>query len=223
VLVVKSQFQRAIVITLLVAGATLGTAPRAGAQDDGGGYVSVGGSLSHRQRAGESATTYTDFKNGLGANIAAGFQRKAVAIEGEFTYFKNDGKTVASTATGPAAGLGSVSLKFFFANVRYTAGGSRARLYLGGGVGGYKSTLNGLTNTIANSFGFVANGTNDGIPFAYQARVGADFALSSRVALLAGYRYVRGGDLLFLGTAFGDLRPDGVKMQSAEVNLKFGF
>ena len=41
--------------------------------------------------------------------------------------------------------------------------------------------------------------------------------------LMAGYRYLHGNDLTFLGTAFGDLHPNGVKMHHAEANLKIGF
>src|SRR5439155_23033254 len=120
--------------TLFLAAAAVATPAVA---QESGGYVSVGGGFQHRQKAGESADTYTLWKNGPAFNVAAGAGTKSgVAIEGEFSFFKNASKTTAATVTGPQPGVGDVTLKFFFANVRYTAGGSRAHLYLGGGVGG---------------------------------------------------------------------------------------
>src|SRR5262245_28881800 len=133
---------------------------------DGGGYVAVGGGFAHRQKAGENPQTYVLFKNGYAFNIAAGGQMKSgLAVEGEFSHFNNGARIVSSPATGPDTGVGSVSLNFFFGNLRYTVPTGPVRIYLGGGLGGYKSTLNDLSNTIAESFGFVANGTSDSITF----------------------------------------------------------
>jgi len=216
------QFVRRTIGTSLFLATALTAAP-AFAQD-AGPYISVGGGFQHRQRAGESATTYTDWNNGGVFNVAAGAQTKSgLAIEGEYSYFKNASKVTASDVTGPAEGTGNVSLNFFFGNLRYTVPAGPVRLYVGGGLGGYKSTLHDLSNTIAKSFGFEANGSNDGIVFAYQARVGLNFHLGGHAGLDAGYRYTHGGDLLFKGTEFGDLTPNGAKMHILEANLRFGF
>ena len=188
-------------------------------------YVSVGGDVQHRQRAAEDSATYTDWKMGPGVNVAAGVEAKGgLAVEGEYTYFRNSSKTTAAPATGPQPGVGYVNLNMFFANVRYTMPTKGpVALYVGGGAGAYKSSLQGLSNTVAQSFGFVANGSNDGLVFAYQARVGASVKVSKHIAVLAGYRYVHGNDLLFKGTAFGDLTPNGAKMHALDVNLKVNF
>jgi opacity protein-like surface antigen len=220
---VENCVRRAVATTLFLAAAAVATP--ALAQDSGGGYVSVGGGLAHRQKAGESPTTYTLFKKGYGLNVAAGGETKTgVAIEGEYSHFSNKAKTVASDATGPATGQGSISLDFFFLNVRYTVPSQGpVQVYLGGGVGGYKSTLHDISNSIAAQFGLFANGKNDGVVLAYQGRAGVEFKVSDRVKIGAGYRYVRGRDLLFVGTDFGDLRPDGATLHNAEANVRFRF
>ena len=220
---VQNRVRYAVGATLFLALAAVATP--ALAQDTGGGYVSVGGGLAHRQKAGESPTTYTLFKNGYGVNVAAGFETKAgVAVEGEYSHFSNKAATVASDATGPAPGQGSISLNFYFVNLRYTVpSNGPVHVYVGGGVGGYRSTLHDISNTSAAPFGFFANGTNEGVVFAYQARAGVEFKVSDRVKIDAGYRYVRGQDLLFKGTDFGDLRPDGATLHNAEANVRFRF
>jgi hypothetical protein len=45
----------------------------------------------------------------------------------------------------------------------------------------------------------------------------------ARSGILIGYRYLHGNDLLFQGIAFGDLRPNGAKVNSLEVAFKIGF
>lgn len=191
--------------------------------EDGGVYVAVGGGWQQRLRAGETATTYTDFKNGHAFNVAAGYEFQRLAVEGEVSFFGNDAEVVASDATGPQEGVGGVTMQFFMANTRYSFGEAAVRPYVGAGIGGYKSDLNDLSNVVAEMFGFVATGSNDGLTFAYQLRAGVQMHLVGRSDLLLGYRYVRGSELLFLNTAFGDLRPDGVRMHNIEATLKIGF
>ena len=218
---VHSLVRRVVTGSVFVAAAM--TAAPALAQG-AGGYVSVGAGFQHRLKAGESDTTYTLWKNGGVFNVAAGVQSKTgLAVEGEYSRFKNASRITASDVTGPAPGTGDVTLDFFFGNLRYTVPAGPVRVYVGGGLGGYKSTLHDLSNTIAQSFGFEANGKNDGIVFAYQARAGLNFHFSSHVGLDAGYRFTHGGDLLFKGTEFGDLTPNGAKMHVLEANLRFGF
>lgn len=187
------------------------------------GYVLAGGGFEHRMRSGEDAFTYIDFGNGYDVNVAAGYSfADSISVEGEYSYFRNPTNTVSSVATGPQTGMGNVALRVVMGNVRFELP-TPVGLYVGGGIGGYKSYLHDVTNPIANQFGFVANGASDGLVFAYQLRAGAKFKVSPHAAVLAGYRYFHGGDLLFLGTAFGDLRPSGAHVHSVEANLKVTF
>jgi opacity protein-like surface antigen len=211
-------------LALIVFGALIAATPSpAQAQDGSGPYVTVGGGYQHRLRAAENAQTYTDFNDGFALNGAAGYEFGHLGIEGEYSYLRNTDKTTAAAVTGPQNGLGNVTLSFVMANFRYEIPAGRLRPYVGAGIGGYKSTLHGISNVVAKSFGLEANGTNDGVPFAFQVRAGLDFAISNRSGVLIGYRYLHGGDLLFLGTQFGDLRPDGVKVHSLEGAIKIGF
>lgn len=218
---IAQTFVRRTIGTSLFLAAFLAAAP-AFAQ---GPYVIVGGDVTHRERSAESSTTYTDWKVGWGFNAAGGYQTKTgLAVEGEYSLFNNASRVTASDVTGPAPGVGHVHLNMFFANGRYTVPiPGPVSVYFGGGLGGYKSTLYGLSNTIAQSFGFAANGTNDGVVFAYQLRAGATLKFGKHFGVLAGYRYVHGNDLLFKGTAFGDLTPNGAKLHCFDFNLKIGF
>jgi opacity protein-like surface antigen len=204
----------------IVIGLTIGVPAVASAQ----AYVFGGGAVQQRQLAGESATTYTEFDPGFAINAGGGYAFGVIGVEGEYSYLRNNNKIVASTATGPADGLGNIGLRFFMANVRISPAGDRAiKPYLSGGVGGYKSYLHDVSNVIANAFGFRANGVSDGITPAFQFRAGIGFRVGSRAEAMVGYRYLRGGELLFLGTAFGDLRPDGAKTHHLEGGIKIGF
>lgn len=191
--------------------------------DEGHVYVSAGAGWQHRERAGETTTTYTDWKKGYALNFAAGYEKRNLAFEGEVSFLKNDTDIVAATVTGPQEGVGDVTMRFFMANVRYTFTDAPLRPYIGGGLGGYKSTLHGVSNVVAQSFGFEADGTSDGVTFAYQLRAGVSLQVSDRADVLVGYRYLRGSELLFEGTEFGDLRPNGAKVHSLEAALKFNF
>ncbi len=210
----------------VVGGLSLFASPAAAQATTGtsGPYAMAGAGFTHRQQSSEDASTFTDFENGYDVNVAGGYKVGMVAVEGEYSYFRNSSKTTASVVTGPQPGVGNVSLKAFMANVRFESPSSvSVGGYVGAGIGGYKSYLNGLSNTVAQSFGFVADGSNDGVVLAFQLRAGVLFHLAPRVAVLAGYRYFHGGDLTFLGTAFGDLHPSGARIHSGEAAVKIGF
>jgi opacity protein-like surface antigen len=212
------------VSVMAVALVALGTAAPVGAQDSTGVYVIGSAAWQQREKAGESSTTYTTFDPGFAVNGAIGYQFGVVGIDGEFSYMKNKTKNVASTVTGEAEGMGEIALRSFMGNVRFSpAAGSPVRPYFGAGVGVYKSYLYDVTNVIANSFGFEANGTSDGMTFAYQFRAGVGFAVAEKSEVFVGYRYFKGSELLFIGTEFGDLRPDGAKTHSLEGGIKIGF
>ncbi len=221
----------AFALAVLVVVATLAPAAPARAQS-GGPYVAVGGGFENRQRSGEDAFTYIDFGNDFAVNVAAGYKyqdeeklARNLGIEGEFSYLRNTTNTVSSVVTGPQAGIGNVTLRVGMANVRYEIPipASFVGAYVAAGVGGYKSYLNGVSNVVAQPFGFVANASSQGVTFAYQLRVGAQFHVAPRADLLAGYRYLHGGNLTFLGTAFGDLRPTGARIHSLEGTLRIRF
>ena len=211
--------------------ATLVPATPARAQSSGA-YVTAGGGFANRQRSGEDAFTYIDFGNDFAVNVAGGYlyqdeekRARNLSVEGEFSYLRNNTNTVSSVVTGPQAGLGNVALRVGMANVRYEIPIPSATFgaYVAGGIGGYKSYLNNVSNVVAQPFGFVANSASQGVTFAFQLRAGAQFRLAPRADLLAGYRYLHGGDLTFLGTAFGDLRPSGARIHSFEAALRVRF
>jgi opacity protein-like surface antigen len=192
--------------------------------DDSGWYVIGGAAYQQREKAGESETTYTTFDPGFAVNGALGYEFGLVGVDGEFSYLRSQTDVVASTATGPAEGLGNVALRAYMANVRLNlAPGSPVSPYVGAGIGGYKSYLHDVSNVTAHAFGFDANGTSDGVTLAYQFRAGIGFGLGGRSEVQVGYRYLRGSELLFLGTEFGDLRPDGVRTHHLEGSVKVGF
>jgi opacity protein-like surface antigen len=211
---------KSVAYFVLLGAMTFAFAPAARAQ--GGGYVRVDGGFQHRAPASEDAQTYTDWDNGYAVDVAGGYETKVkLSFEGEYSHLKNNDMTTASAVTGPAAGLGDVTLNFVMGNVRYAATVARhVNVYVGGGLGGYKSTLHSISNVIANSFGIDANGTNDGVVFAWQVRAGVEVPVASHVTVFGGYRYLHGGDLLFKGTAFGDLTPNGVKVNAVEGGVK---
>ncbi len=212
------RFSAITVMTLCVSAASF-------AQSTGSGpYLTVGGGVQHRQRASDNPQTYTDWKRGYAFNVAGGVQLGAVGIEGEFSQLNNHDKTTAAPVTGPQPGMGDVTLRLFMANVTYSVkGNGPLGLFVSGGAGGYKSYIHDLSNVVAASFGLFANGTNDGLPFIYQLRGGATYDVSSRAALLLNYRYIHGNELLFKGTDFGDLRPNGTKNHVVEAAVRLGF
>ncbi|HEX3703470.1 MAG TPA: porin family protein [Vicinamibacterales bacterium] len=211
---------KTVAYSILVGVMSLAFVPVASAQD--GAYVRVDGGFQHRARAAENAQTYTDWDNGFAIDAAVGYETKSrVSFEGEYSYLKNNDKTTASAVTGPAPGLGNVSLDFFMGNVRYDAPvAPSVDVYVSGGLGGYKSYLHGISNTIAHSFGIDANGSNDGVVLAWQVRAGLEARVTPHVGVLVGYRYLHGNDLLFKGTAFGDLMPNGVKINAVEAGVR---
>jgi opacity protein-like surface antigen len=201
--------------------AMLAAVPAAQAQE--GPYVRVDAGFQHRARASENPQTYTDWKNGYAFDVAGGYEAGShIAVEGEFSTLNTKDKITAAAVTGPQTGVGDVSLRFFMGNVKYSTPGP-VRLYVSGGVGGYKSYLHGISNVVAKSFGFEATGSNDGVVFAWQARAGVDFAVAPKVGIIAGYRYLHGGDLLFKNTGFGDLTPNGVKINAVEGGVRVTF
>lgn len=188
------------------------------ADDTSGAYAVASGAIVWRARAGENSTTFIDFEPGDAFNVAFGYAIKRTGFEFEYSHVSNWTQTVAATATGPAPGLGNVSLDFKMVNLRYEL--SKAgpiTPYVSVGAGEYESHLNFITNPIANSFGLVANGTSYGETLAYQARAGVGLKLAKNVQLLLGYRFLRGGNLVFKDTAFGLLTPNGATLNQIEI------
>jgi opacity protein-like surface antigen len=217
---------RRATIAALAFGALAMPAVNSPALADGtsGVYAIVSGAVVWRVPAGEDPTTYIHFAAGDGVNIAVGYQfNKRIGADFEYTHTINWAQTVAATATGPAPGLGNVSLDFKMLNGRYEVpmAGPFAP-YVSVGVGEYESHLNGITNTIASAFGLTVNGTNTGETLAYQARAGVMFKAAKNVQLLLGYRFLRGGNLVFNNTAFGTLTPNGATLNQIELGAKFG-
>jgi opacity protein-like surface antigen len=94
------------------------------------------------------------------------------------------------------------------------------RPYLAAGFGGLKASLDGITRADGPQPRIALTGSNEGVVFAYQLRAGAGIRLARRVEALVGYRYLRSGELLFIGTALGNLRPTGARTHHVETGLK---
>jgi opacity protein-like surface antigen len=195
------------------------------ADDTPGWYATLGGAYQKRLRSGESATTYTEFEPGYAVSAGFGYQfLGGLGLDGEVGFMRNNTDVVASDVTGPAAGVGHVTARSVMANVRYTVlTGGPIVPYVGFGIGGYRAQLHGLSNVIAADFGFFADGTSEGVTFAYQVRTGAEFPVHPNLALQAGYRFFRGSPLEFRGTMFGDLNPTGARTHSLELGARFRF
>jgi opacity protein-like surface antigen len=194
------------------------------AEEEGGWHVIVAGALQHRRRSADSDVTYFDFNQGFAAGGGVGYHFGPLGFDGEFTYLRNAADIVATPATGPLDGLGHVALAAYLGNLRFTfPARGRFSPYLAAGFGGLKSYQHHVSNSAALRAGLEADGANDGLVFAYQFRAGASVRVTERVELLVGYRYLRAGELLFMDTALGDLRPDGVKVHHLEGGVRMAF
>ncbi len=197
---------------------------RASAQDDETGwYLLATGSLQQRQRSSEGAATYADFNAGFGAGSAIGYFVGPLAFEGEFSFLRNAADVVAFPSFGTGEGTGSATVQAYMGNLRFSfAPRGPFTPYIAAGFGGLKSGLHSLSNALGAAAGLAADGSNNGIVVAYQFRVGAGVRLTPRAQLLVGYRYLHGGELLYVDTAFGDLRPDGVRTHHLEATVRIG-
>jgi opacity protein-like surface antigen len=215
------------VLSLAVAG-ILGVGSGAQAQVAGeaaGWYATGTGAYQHRQLSGESDVTWTTFDRGFDVGAGLGYQfLNGVGVDGEVRYARNATNVVAAEATGPAEGLGRIPLRLAMVNLRYAIPTGHALVpYVGLGIGGYRSYLQGVSNAIAAAPGLQVDGPSDGLTFAFQARAGVEVPVHPNAGLLVGYRYFRGGDLLFRGTTFGDLTPTGAKTHGLEAGMRFRF
>jgi opacity protein-like surface antigen len=222
-----------LISALVFAGSCVALASSAQAQSmsqtGSGFYLSATGGWQKRSLSGESSTTWTTFKSGSQYSLAGGYRFGGLRLELEHIGFTNDTKTVASDMTGPADGSGKITGQAQMLNGYYDIAvpGWSVRPYVGIGFGQYSTTIKNLSNTVLLAVPpdqggpFVVVSSKSDHPSAFQLQLGMNYAVTSALDLSFGYRYFKGGTLLFKGTPFGDLRPSGAKLNSISVGLSY--
>jgi opacity protein-like surface antigen len=190
-----------------------------------GFYITTSGAVSFRQRSGETADTFTDFKTGFAVNGAVGYRFGDFRTDVEFTHFNHPVEAVSAAPTGRRPGDGKVAGNAFMLNLYYDIpiSNSRFKPYIGAGVGTYSTRIKNLTNDTLNSFGLVVENERSNNVFAFQLRAGLGYQVSDSANLFLGYRYFSGNTITFTDTIFGTLKPSGAKLHNIEAGVRFLF
>ncbi len=166
-------------------------------------YLRVSAGPQHRMRASDSAGT-TTFKTGYVINAALGYQMRSHHFEAEIASFNNRCKTTdpAGDAIGVERSSGNVDVDTLMANYAYDIplGRTPVALYLGGGVGMCRVSINGLTTPSLRTLpvewgGPVVVYAKSDWTSAYQLRAGVTYRANSRINLLLGYRLMKSSTL----------------------------
>jgi opacity protein-like surface antigen len=179
-------------------------------------YLRVSAGPQHRMRASDSAGS-TTFKTGYVIDAALGYLVRSHHFEAEIASFNNRCKTTdpAGDAIGVEPSSGNVDVDTLMANYAYDIplGHSRAALYLGGGIGMCRVSINGLTTpslrTLPAEWGgpVVVYAKSDWAS-AYQLRAGVTFRPSPRLNILLGYRLMESSTLDINLTDGSTIHPD---------------
>lgn len=208
----------------------LGAPAAVQAQDDpaSGVYVSGSGAIQSRKYA-EDFIGRATFDPGQHWNIAGGYAFPAgIRAEFEYSYFKNDfDELVFFTPTGdspPEPGDGNVDGKMWMINGYFDIPtGGWLRPYVGAGGGRMKARINELSSPTFRAIPIVIDSETPWLN-AFNVRAGLGIDLSSQAAILLGYRFLRGEQLLYPIPAAGiTLEPNGVQTHNFEFGLKVVF
>lgn len=194
-------------------------------------YVSLSGAYQWRERSGESADTFTDFKGGYNFSGAIGYRFGDFRTDVEVSLFGNAIEAVSASVTGRRPGDGNVTGRAFMLNLYYDIPirNSPLKPYLGGGIGIYNTKINNLTNDLLASvpaqFGgpFIVEDEKSNEVFAFQIRAGLGYEINSTWTVFLGYRYFGGSTLTFTDTIFGTLKPSGARLHAIEVGTRISF
>lgn len=188
-------------------------------------YLSGSAALSFRERSGESAVTFTDFKAGFSPSVAVGYRFGDFRADVEYTHFNHPVEAVSAAPTGRRPGDGKVLGNAFMFNLYYDIpiANSRLKPYVGAGIGTYSTRIRGLTNDTLAGFGLVVDNERSNNVFAFQVRAGLGYAVSDSVDLFLGYRYFGGNTITFSDTIFGTLKPSGAKLHNIEAGVRILF
>lgn len=198
-----------------------------------GVYVQADIGAQYRDSAGENGDTVTYFKSGFYGSAGLGYRlNKNFRLSAEYTNQSSNADQVSATyGTGnplngiPQPGLGAIVLNQYTFNAYYDAPGfgykKRIRPYVGVGVGTQKSSIIGISNTVAAPFGLYANGDTWAPLVTFQA--GAAYVVNKNTEIYAGAKYADGSELLFRNTDFGNLLPMSSRNWSVSGGVRYTF
>jgi opacity protein-like surface antigen len=173
----------------------------------------------------------TTFETGYAVNGFIGHRFNNFRVEGEVFYMVNNNDTTdpAGPQIGEEDSSGDVDFYGFFANVYYDfpIKNTKFKPYLGGGLGGHKVSINGLTTATLRNLppefgGPVVVYADSDWAFAYQLRVGSSYVLSQKTEVFLGYRYLNGSKLEFNLSDGSSIHPD-VEVHSLEAGFRVNF
>ncbi len=193
-------------------------------------YLRASVALQHRERASDSAGS-TTFKTGFVIDGALGYALRAHRFEAEISQFNNRCKTTdpAGDAIGVERSSGNVDVDALMANYAYEipVGASRVSLYLGGGVGLCRVSINGLTTpslrTLPAEWGgpVIVYAESDWAT-AYQVRAGVTFQPRPRLNILLGYRLLKSATLDINLADGSTIHPDA-RLHALEAAVRYAF
>ncbi|PTY03832.1 hypothetical protein DB347_21645 [Opitutaceae bacterium EW11] len=215
-------------LTALSGAVLLGSEARAAEASDF--YFSASTGPMWRARATDSAGS-TTFKTGFTASGALGYRFGAQRLEAEYTYFANDCDT--TDPAGPAIGVepssGDADGSVFMANYYYDFApiAGRFQPFVGGGLGSYRVSINGLTTPSLRTLpaewgGPVIVYAKSSWTLAYQVRCGVKYRLTERADVLLGYRYLKGSDM-DINLVDGSTIHPNAKLHGVDVALHISF
>lgn len=201
-------------------------------ETEGAGAFTVSATAGYqkRDRAVDSAGT-TTFKGGYLLDTAFGYREKGHHVEAGYTYFYNKCRT--TDPAGPAIGVepssGNVDVDAVMGNYSYTfsPGIRKLDVYLGGGYGRYRVSINGLTTPSLRTLpaewgGPVIVYAKSSWTNAYQLRGGVKFSPSEGWDILAGYRFFD-GSTMDIKLADGSVIHPECTIHAFEATLRFSF
>lgn len=186
-------------------------------------YFQLGLGPQWREPASDSAGSIT-FDTGFAVNAAAGFRTPWwVRAEFEGAYFSNNLDTLTVKGSVKRKADGEVTATSLFGNLYVDIPLKQIGLtpYLGGGVGSYKISVDGLTNDDLRQIP-LAIYSDSSWTFAWQLRAGASYALNQNVDLLLGYRYFHGQDTDMVNPVGQVLHPN-MRLHNMEIGVRYNF
>lgn len=187
----------------------------------GGAAIPGETDLSSPDVAGLTATS--EFDTGFMVGGAVGYRWSPFRVETELSYRQNDIDEIDFGSAGELDGAGDVAALTGFVNAFYdvdlaSVGLEKLSPYVGGGIG----VANLDTDSDADA---IVDVDDSDTAFAWNVQAGIAYAVTERVELGIGYRYLATGDASFdVGTAAGGsgtLDTDG--FQSHEVLASVGY
>lgn len=197
-------------------------------------YLSFSGGPANRDTVHEisDARTFIEFDTGFAVNGALGYRFDMFRIEAEYSFMNQEcARAGAVGLSSPTTGNVNLKALMFNAYHDFEFDGWCWKPYVGGGLGLYQSSLNGLYpqffDTLGVPFTHTPINATSNMPFAYQFRVGASRPIGERTEFFTGYRYFHGQTLTFSSAPFATFaptfNPNGAVIHAAEFGLRVRF